>query len=307
MKQLYPLFGIVTVLNTPFTKNDEVDLTALRKNAKEAINAGVAGFLVPAMASEVYKLSQKERLEMVAAVLEETDGKVPVIAGAGETDLVKSKRLIKEYIALGCKNILFQIPFHNELQFKNHLNELAETGPEMIMLQDWDASGYGLPDELIFDLFQTVEAFRCLKIETVPAGVKYSRILELTNGRLNVSGGWAVSQMIEGLKRGVNAFMPTGMHWIYCEIFRLWKEGNEDEAISLFHRILPVLAFSNQHLDISIHFFKQLLFKQGIYPTSIVREPFLPFDHLHREIADQHIKKIILLENELKYSRISIF
>jgi 4-hydroxy-tetrahydrodipicolinate synthase len=296
------LSGIITVLNTPFKTDNSIDLIALKRNVNEAIRAGVAGFLVPAMASEVYKLSEKERIDMVAAVLEEVNGIVPVIAGAGETDILKSKNLLKKYIALGCKNVLFQIPFQNETQFRNHFSELAETNPEMIMLQDWDATGYGLPDELILDLFENVQAFSCLKIETVPAGVKYSRILELTKGRLNVSGGWAVSQMIEGLKRCVHAFMPTGMHWIYCEIYNLWKMGNETEAEKLFQQILPVLAFSNQHLDISIHFFKRLLHQQGIYPTANVRQPILPFDKIHEEIADKHIRNIIEMENLLKIS-----
>jgi dihydrodipicolinate synthase/N-acetylneuraminate lyase len=71
--------------------------------------------------------------------LEEVNGKVPVIAGAGETDLAKSKRLISEYIRLGCKNVLFQIPFQNETQFKNHFNELAATGPG-----NDHAAGYGM-------------------------------------------------------------------------------------------------------------------------------------------------------------------
>ncbi len=300
MKQLYPLKGIVTVLNTPFTKNDTIDFAALQNNVKEALQAGVAGFLVPAMASEVYKLSFTERIQMVEAVLEIAGDRVPVIAGAGETDLVKTQKLLKEYIQLGCKHVLFQIPFQNEDQFRNHFMQLADLQPEVIMLQDWDASGYGLPDELILDLFETVEAFRCLKVETVPASVKYSRILELTEGKLNVSGGWAVSQMIEGLKRGVHAFMPTGMHYIYTTIYRLFESGNQQEAENLFQSILPILAFSNQHLDISIHFFKRLLFKQGIYPTNLSRNPILPFDQLHQQIADKHIAKIIQLENGLK-------
>jgi 4-hydroxy-tetrahydrodipicolinate synthase len=59
------------------------------------------------------------------------------------------------------------------------------------------------------------------------------------------------------------------------------------------------LAFSNQHLDISIHFFKRLLHRQGIYPTSNVREPILPFDAIHKEVADRHIDTIIQLENKL--------
>ena len=300
MKQTYPLFGIVTVLNTPFKSDNTIDVPALKRNVKEALHAGVAGFLVPAMAAEVYKLTELERLAMVEAVLAETNAKVPVIAGAGETDLEKSKRLISQYIRLGCKNVLFQIPFHDTTPFRNHFNELAALGPEMIMLQDWSSSGYGLPDELILELFETVPAFRCLKVETIPAGVKYSRILELTRGALNVSGGWAVTQMIEGLKRGVHAFMPTGMHWMYCEIYKLWNSGKDTESEQLFGQILPVLAFSNQHLDISIHFFKRLLYRQGIYPTANVRDPILPFDRIHREIADRHIETIIQIENELK-------
>ncbi len=288
------------MLNTPFTADDKIDIPALKKNAEGALQAGVAGFLVPAMASEVYKLTGPERLDMVSAVLEVAGEKVPVIAGAGETDISKSEKLLKSYIRIGCKNVLFQIPFVNEEQFKNHFTQLANTGPDMIMLQDWDASGYGLPDDLICNLFENTGAFRCLKVETIPAGAKYSRILELTHGRLNVSGGWAVSQMTEGLKRGVHAFMPTGMHNIYTSIFRFFLEGNVDKAERLFHEILPVLAFSNQHLDISVHFFKRLLFRQGIYETPCVREPVLPFDDIHLEIADKLIDRVIELEEKFR-------
>ena len=177
MKELYPLFGIISVLNTPFKTDDTIDFLALKTNISRALKAGVAGFLVPAMASEVYKLTDNERVKMVEAVLEEVNNSVPVIAGAGETELVRTKKLLKSYTGLGCRNVLFQIPFIDKNQFKSHFNELAEIDVDMIMLQDWDASGYGLPDELILDLFQNTEAFRCLKIETVPAGTKYSRIL----------------------------------------------------------------------------------------------------------------------------------
>ncbi|HRX13150.1 MAG TPA: hypothetical protein P5210_15910, partial [Draconibacterium sp.] len=72
------------------------------------------------------------------------------------------------------------------------------------------------------------------------------------------------------------------------------------EAEKLFQQIFPVLAFSNQHLDISIHFFKRLLHQQGIYPTANVRQPILPFDEIHRLIAEKHIQHIIELENHLK-------
>lgn len=296
MKELFPLSGIVTVLNTPFNTRGNIDRPSLRKNVQYALDAGVAGFLVPALASEVAMLSLAERLQMVETIMNDVAGKVPVFAGAGDADPENRKRIVKEYLNLGCRHLLFNIPFETETQFKNQFYELAGLGVETIMLQDWSAGGYGLSDDLILELFQEVEAFRCLKVETVPAGVKYSRLLELTAGKLHLSGGWAVTQMIEGLKRGVHAFMPTGMHYIYCRIYDYFKVGELEKAEALFHQILPVLAFSNQHLDISIHFFKRLLHRQGIYATANTRADLLPFDAIHKQIADDLIERVIALE-----------
>jgi 4-hydroxy-tetrahydrodipicolinate synthase len=299
MKDLFPLHGIVTVLNTPFTDSGTIDFHALKRNVREALNAGVAGFLVPAMASEVQKLTFDERLAMVDGVLQAAGGKVPVFAGTASTSFDESKDVLKSYLDLGCRHVLIQLPFVNEKQYKQNFLKLAECGPEVIMLQDWDATGYGLPDQLIMDLFDLVPSFRCLKVETSPAGIKYSNILKLSNGTLHVSGGWAVNQMMEGLRRGVHAFMPTGMHWIYTKIFRDYHRGDVVEANALFNEILPILAFSNQDLDISIHFFKRLLWKQGIYPTPDVRQAILPFDEIHRDIADDLIQKVKEIENRI--------
>jgi dihydrodipicolinate synthase/N-acetylneuraminate lyase len=303
MKPLYPVNGIITVLNTPFCTDLSLDEPALRRHVRLAMEAGVAGFLVPAMASEVYKLTLDERLRMVVIVTEEVDGKIPVFAGAGETDHTKRMEIVKRYLDLGCKNVLLQIPFENEPLFRRQFSEVADLGPENIMLQDWDAQGTGLSDALIMSLFEEISAFRCLKIETVPAGVKYSRLHALTEGRLHLSGGWAVTQMIEGLQRGVHAFMPTGMHFIYTTIFEAFQAGDHERAISLFNDLLPVLAFSNQHLDISIHFYKRLLFRQGIYSTPLVREPILTFDSIHEALADRLIERVIRMEDEIKTSR----
>ncbi len=300
MKKLFPLHGIITVLNTPFKDSGEIDFHSLNRNIIDAMNAGVAGFLVPAMASEVQKLNNNERLALVEFTLQAVGDKVPVFAGTASSSFAESKNILKSYLNLGCNNVLIQLPLGNEKQFKNDFLELAEFGPAVIMLQDWDASGYGLPEQLIMNLFETVPSFRCLKIETIPAGIKYSKILKLTNNTLNVSGGWAVNQMIEGLKRGIHAFMPTGMHWIYTKIFTDFQKGKIHESTALFNEILPILAFSNQHLDISIHFYKRLLWRQGVYSTPDVRKPILPFDEIHQEIADSLIQKVIKMEKEIK-------
>jgi len=300
MKELYPLSGIVSVLNTPFTVDNKVDSDALATNVQEAMHAGVAGFLVPAMASEVLKLTADEKLSMVETVLETVNGRIPVFAGTASSNMKEPLKICQQYQDLGCDHFLVQIPFKSEDQFKKEFYRFADLDPEVIMLQDWDVHGYGLADELIVELFEEVPAFRCLKVETVPAGLKYSKILELTRGTLHVSGGWAVTQMPEALQRGVHALMPTGMHWIYTRIFNLYQQGKVRESVELFNEILPVLVFSNQHLDISIHFFKRLLWRQGIYPTNKVRSPILPFDAIHEQIADELIEHVIQIESRIK-------
>ena len=288
-KTLPHMPGIITVLNTPFTRTDEIDVEGLKKHVEYAIGAGAAGFLVPAMAAEVGKLSAVERETMVRTVLNGVRGRVPVIGGASAPTERERVDTTRRLIDLGCDGILVSIPYENEIQYTRNVQAVADQRPPFLMLQDWDAAGSGVPVPLIARLFDEVEPFRCLKVEVVNAGVKYSAVLEATEGRLHVSGGWAVMQMIEALDRGVHAFMPTGLHEVYTRIFALYRAGRRDDARVLFNRLLPVLAFSNQHLDISIHFFKRLLHRQGIHATDRVRPPILPFDAQHERIADELI------------------
>ena len=286
------LRGIITVLNTPFGADGSIDTGALARNVQSALDAGVAGFLVPAMAAEVQKLSDAERAALIRTTVETAAGRVPVIGGASAPDPAGRERLAMACLELGCDGVLASIPFVDDADYEQQVQNLAALRPGFLMLQDWDALGYGLPVPLIVRLFERIEAFQAIKIEVVPAGVKYSEVLAATHGELHVSGGWAVMQMIEAFDRGVHAIMPTAMHAIYTRIYRLYTSGDRAGAQTLFERLLPVLAFSNQHLDISIHFFKRLLWRQGIYPTDYVRPPALPFDSVHQHIADDLIDRV---------------
>lgn len=298
-KQLLNMNGIVTVLNTPFTEEDTIDVQSLRTHVNVALDSGVAGFLIPAMASEVGKLSDLERKLLVETVVGEVKGKVPVIGGASAQTSEQRIGYARQLIQLGCEGILVSIPYDNDQQYEQSVREIAELQPNFLMLQDWDFQGYGLPVPLITKLFKEIDVFRSLKIEVVPAGVKYSQVIEATGGQLHVAGGWAVSQLIEGLDRGVHAFMPTGMHEIYVKIYSLFHQGEREAAKDLFNRLLPVLSFANQHLDISIHFFKHLLFEQHIYKTRRVRQPILPFDAYHEAISQELSDYVIKLTEEL--------
>jgi 4-hydroxy-tetrahydrodipicolinate synthase len=133
----------------------------------------------------------------------------------------------------------------------------------------------------------------------VPAGSKYSAILEATGGRLNVSAGWALPYLIEALDRGIHAVTPGGLHWVIAEIVRRYRRGDRPSARALFDRLLPILGWQNQHIDVSNQFLKLLAVRQGIFAGASLRRPDVPFDAVHRRVADELIEDALALHAEI--------
>lgn len=291
--------GIITVINTPFARNGAIDQNGLRKHLRYAISCGVKGFLIPAMASEVLKLTEDEKELLVKIALEEAGEDVTVIAGTSAHTRKERYNNFVKFQAMGCRALLVNIPFVSADDYFDEIRQLDELSPDMIVIQDWDAGGYGLPLDFIGRLHREIKNFKMLKIEVVPAGKKYTDVKQITNGKLLLAGGWAVGQMIEGLERGVDCFMPTAMHEVYVKIYDLFMEGHKDKARALFEQILPILAYSNQHLDISIHFFKEMIHSLGIYETNFVREPIIAIDAINRKITHDLIERYKTIRNIL--------
>lgn len=297
--------GIITVLNTPFTADDTIDTDGVRRNVRNAIDAGVAGFLVPAMASEVGSLTDAERGLLLDTVLAECCGRVPVIGGTSAPDQASRLRLTRDAIDRGCGGVLVNMPFTDEHAYERDLAAIAALAPGFIMVQDWDAVGPGMPVPFIVRLFERIPLFTWLKVEVVPAGPKYTEVLDATNGALRVAGGWAVMEMIDALDRGVHAFMPTGMHRIYVAIYNRYRAGDRAGAYALFEKLLPVLRFSNQELNVSIAFFKQLLHRHGVYATANCRAPVKTLDATQQRRAEELIERVCSIETLLEQEQTS--
>jgi dihydrodipicolinate synthase/N-acetylneuraminate lyase len=299
-KTRYVLDGIVPILQTPFAEDGSLDAVSLRRLADHVIQTGAAGVIYPAVASEVSKLSMEERRLGVEVVLNQIGGRVPVFAGASASRLEESLALARHAQAQGAAGILVQAPqsmARDAGRLQDFFHRLAGSTSLTLMIQDLDWQGGGMPVELIQLLFDELPTFRCIKVETVPAGPKYSRILAVTGGCLHVSGGWAVTQMLDGLERGVHAFMPEGsMVAIYRTIMARFATGDREGSRQLFELLLPVLAFSNQHIDISVQFFKRVLVAKGIFAAATVRQPILALDAVQDRTAAALVDRVLSLE-----------
>ena len=294
---LVAMRGIVPSLNTPFTDDDKIDEPGLRREVDHVIAAGCVGILALAVAGEGAQLSPDEADRAGAIIVEHTAGRAPVILSVTADDYNERLRRTRHARAQQADGILCQVPAGmDRARRRELLSQVADAGPPLLMIQDLDWHGPGLEIDEVVDLFERVSTFRCLKIETAPAGPKYSRVLEATDGRLHVSGGWAVGQMIDALARNVHAFMPTGMEPLYAAIYRLYTAGEHDEARQRFEAVLPILTFSNQHIDISIRFFKQHRRAQGLFATECCRPPVPLLDAVQQREAQRLITLALSLE-----------
>lgn len=299
-KARYRLDGIVPILQTPFRSDGNLDIASLQRLAEAVVRAGAAGLIYPAVASEVSKLSAEERRAGLEAVVTRVGGCVPVFVGVSAASLEESRSLARHAEASGAAGILAHAPqavAADPVGLQDFFHRLAGSTGLTLMIQDLDWQGGGMPLGLIEQLFEELPAFRCIKVETVPAGPKYSRILAVTGGRLHVSGGWAVTQMLDGLERGVHAFMPEGsMVAIYRTIMARFASGDREGARQLFESLLPVLAFSNQHVDVSVQFFKRVLVAKGVFEAATVRKPILPLDAIQDRTAAALVERVLSLE-----------
>lgn len=290
-KEKYALDGIVVSLNTPFDENDRVDFRSLEKLIEIHLRDGAVGFLTTAQAAEVFELTLAERSEIIRRVSEIARGRGKVIAGVTARDERESLIAAESALRAGCDGVLVEIPAARQNTLRateDFLAPFAALGAPLLMIQDLDWNGAGLSVNLIKELFQRLECFRCLKVEVNPAGPKYSAVLAATNGRLHVSGGWASQQMIEALDRGVSAFMPTALTGLFARVMECYRRGDRAAAIEWFRLTLPVLAFTRQHLDTSIHFHKRLFHRRGVFSTPRVRRRgAVPYDAYHARCGEE--------------------
>ena len=301
-KSCYSLHGIVPIINTPFDDRLDLDCSSLERLLEQSIADGIVGCIVPAVASEVDKLSDSERRRLVERVVAIADGRIQVVAGASSENLEEAFELARHGVKAGSDGILCRVPDRLEGDREgivSFFTRLSEAGMEMLMIQDLSWGGYGASLEVIIEMFEKIPAFRCIKIETIPAGLKSTRVLEATEGRLNVSSGWSLPEMIEALDRGIHGFNTTAINKPFVHIYRLHREGRRAEAMALFDRILPYLAFVHQHIDISIHFLKRYCVRRGLFSTHNVREPILPYDAYHEHCGRELIERVVAIEDGL--------
>jgi 4-hydroxy-tetrahydrodipicolinate synthase len=106
--------GCITAMVTPFDKSMEVDYQELRQNVRFQIDNGVSGLVPLGTTGESPTIRDEERERIISAVIEESNGRVPVIVGTGTNSTEKTIKHTRHAKDLGADAVLIVSPYYNK-------------------------------------------------------------------------------------------------------------------------------------------------------------------------------------------------
>ncbi|WP_162652491.1 4-hydroxy-tetrahydrodipicolinate synthase [Lentilitoribacter sp. Alg239-R112] len=105
--------GSMPALVTPFDANHDVDEAAFSKHIDWVIREGSNGVVPVGTTGESATLSHDEHNRVVEICIEQTDGRVPVIAGAGSNNTIEAIELSLHAEKCGADGLLVVTPYYN--------------------------------------------------------------------------------------------------------------------------------------------------------------------------------------------------
>ena len=127
-----------TALLTPF-KDNEVDFDAYRKLIDFQIENGTHGLVPVGTTGESPTLSHSEHKKLVEVCVDQSNGRVPVIAGAGSNSTSEAIDFVKHGCAAGADGLLVVTPYYNkptQSGLISHYKELIKNSSKPIIIYD---------------------------------------------------------------------------------------------------------------------------------------------------------------------------
>ena len=120
--------GAGVALITPMHADGSLNLELFRELVEEQIENGTDAIIACGTTGEASTLTHEEHLAVLKAAVEQTAGRVPVIAGAGSNDTAYGIEISQEAKNLGCDALLWVTPYYNKTSQRGlveHFNAMA--------------------------------------------------------------------------------------------------------------------------------------------------------------------------------------
>jgi 4-hydroxy-tetrahydrodipicolinate synthase len=104
------LSGSITALATPFDVSGELDIDAWQRLLRQQLDAGTQGIVVAGSTGEAAALLDPEYDLLLRVAVETVGGRIPVLAGTGLSNTLKTIELTRRVAALGADAALVVTP-----------------------------------------------------------------------------------------------------------------------------------------------------------------------------------------------------
>ena len=206
-------------------------------------------------------------------------------------------RHARRFVEMGCDALMclppFVMPPGPEAAIE-HLRQVLAAAPKPHILQ-YSASltGLRLSAEALAGLRREFPHFTCIKIDFVPPGPMLTGLAQALAGQdFTYLIGYAGLQLPDAITRGAHGLMGGAGH--VREDVAVLRALRTDPAAGqrLFEKLLPMLNFEMQTVDLAIAVHKRLLHRAGIFRSAHVRTPGPGLDAFQEGELERHAQSL---------------
>jgi len=269
--------GVFPAATTQFDAALEVDLPATQRVQSALLRDGVHGLVLMGTVGEGNSLTAEEKRSVLAAAVEVSASKVPVIAGVSEFTTATAARFARDAERLGAAGLMVlpamvYVPTSAELEY--HFRTVAASTGLPIMLYNNPPSYRVNIDIPTLDRLSNVPNIVALK-ESAPDSRRFTDIINAFGDRYTLFAGLD-DVVFEGLTLGAKGWVSGLTNAFPVESLLLYeslRKGEFERARRIYRWFMPLLHLDSEHdLVQSIKLAEQIMGRG----SERVRPPRLP-------------------------------
>jgi 4-hydroxy-tetrahydrodipicolinate synthase len=272
MARFDELKGVFGLLPTPYTADYEIDTNDLRSVADFCCKSRQHGIVWPVMVGEFYFLGEEERIRHLDEVLEEINGRLPLIFGCSGISVPQVLLFAKAAQKAGADAIIAMAPARTNAAIAIEMyKRMADAFDGPIVVQN--ADGYApLTGEQIAALVDDVPQIEYIKEERKPGPKHIAEVHSLVGDKVKtIFGGAAGKFLPDEYRRGANGCMPAcELADVLTRVMELLWAGDEAGARELHRRLLPLINLETHP------FMRYILKRRGVFSDTLERAPAGP-------------------------------
>ncbi|WP_371573241.1 4-hydroxy-tetrahydrodipicolinate synthase [Streptomyces sp. NBC_01314] len=241
-----PLRGVLSALLTPFDDNGSVDEATLRRVVDRNIDGGVHGVVACGSTGEFTTLSNAERRLVVETVIDQTAGRVPVVAQTGAQSTREAIELSRHAEQAGASVLMVVAPYYEPLtieETKRYLTTVAESVSIPIMLYNLPiATGVNMTPTMVGELAREVENIQYIK-DTSADIAQAGQLIHNHGDVVSTFVGWD-SLLLAALSEGAAGVMAGTANVVAAQLVSIhaaMSEGDLHRARGEWELVYPLI------------------------------------------------------------------